>query len=236
MFLLMSALFPIRTHKMAARWAAAPLAVALATGATVATTAVVAPVAVAHDRLIEATPGDGETLTESPAKVTLRYSAQLLPTGKAAIQIKDASGAQFPVTSLTVAGDTISGDVETPLSGDYTLVWRVVSSDGHPITGDYTFTVTPAEGAATPTADEQTSDKTSQEALPTETAGVEAQSGEKTSTMAPVTEAAGGQTPATSEPSSSNALPILGGAAAVLAAGTAIVMVLLRRRQSSTPS
>lgn len=235
----MSALFPARSRKVAARLAAAPLAFVLTTGATVATTAVLAPAAMAHDRLVEATPSEGETLTESPAKVTLRYSAQLLPTGKAAIQIKDASGAQFPVTNLTVEGDTISGDVETALSGDYTVVWRVVSSDGHPITGDYTFTVTPAEGAAetaeSEATDADTSDKTSDETLPTETAGPEAQSGDKTATMAPVTEADSSEATGASE-SSNNVLPILGGAAAVLAAGTALVMVLQRRRQSSDQS
>jgi methionine-rich copper-binding protein CopC len=52
-----------------------------------------------------------------------------------------------------IKGQTLSAAApsETLAAGDYQLVWRVVSADGHPISGVIAFTLdTPADASATP--------------------------------------------------------------------------------------
>lgn len=107
--------------------------------------------AAAHDRLVASSPAEGSTLSAVPATVELTYSAPILPTG-AVVQVRDPAGTDRAVGSPTVAGTavTVAVDPAAP-SGAYTVVWRVVSSDGHPIEGTVAFTLAvPAE--ATPTA------------------------------------------------------------------------------------
>lgn len=43
----------------------------------------------------------------------------------------------------TLTGAVMSTPVEAGPSGQYEVLWRVVSSDGHPVAGTYTFTVEP---------------------------------------------------------------------------------------------
>lgn len=128
-------------HKAPARTFAAAIAgLAVACGLLFAG----ASPASAHDELIGTDPASGVTLDASPAQLTLTFSAEIADDpGASEVQVTDAAG-----TSL--AGEPAAQDnvLTVPLvgeaSGAVTVLWKVVSSDGHPISGEFGFTVTPA--------------------------------------------------------------------------------------------
>ena len=125
---------------------------AVLAAAAVALAALLVPAspALAHDELVSSDPSADAVLDALPAQITLSYSADILDSdGASVIQVTDATG-----TSLTDGAPTVSGTVVTQAlagsaSGAVTVVWRDVSSAGHPIDGTFSFTV-PA--APTPTA------------------------------------------------------------------------------------
>ncbi|GAA1489115.1 copper resistance CopC family protein [Brachybacterium sacelli] len=95
----------------------------------------------AHDTLIESDPVDGETLATSPEAITLTYSADVLEVSPV-VRIADADGETVAEVTPTVDGPAVTAELEEPLpAGDYSVQWRVVSSDGHPIEGSFAFTV-----------------------------------------------------------------------------------------------
>ncbi|MEE6281735.1 copper resistance CopC family protein [Georgenia sp. MJ170] len=118
-----------------------------------------APTAVAHDMLIASSPEDGQVLPESPAEVSLTFNNPPLAVGSA-IVVEDADGEPVVEAEGVVEGTEVRADITDPLpAGEYTAVWRVASSDGHPIEGRIGFTVEAAEPEPTePAADEPTTD------------------------------------------------------------------------------
>lgn len=139
----------------------------------VAVVAVFAPAApaFAHDELSSTDPADGTTLDTLPAQLTLTFSGTVsADLGGNQVSVMDAAG-----TSLADGDPVVADNVMTqPLAGDatgaVTVVWRIVSEDGHPISGQFSFTVadaasgsptrqpTPAASpAATPAAAQQAS-------------------------------------------------------------------------------
>ncbi len=110
--------------------------------------------AAAHDELVSTDPAAGSTVDALPAHLTLGYSAELLSQGSGTVvEVTDAAG-----TSLTDGQPMVDGAVVVqPLAGDaegtVSVVWRVVSSDGHPISGEFSFEVAAAAPAETPTAE-----------------------------------------------------------------------------------
>ena len=124
--------------------------------AGVAGIATAAP-ASAHDRLISSDPEDGATLDEAPAAITLTFSAALLGTGSQLI-VTDGQGEEVAAGDPVVDGEVVTASLPGDLpGGDYTVAWRVVSSDGHPIEGTFGFDVAaqgpspePSEEAASP--------------------------------------------------------------------------------------
>lgn len=110
--------------------------------------------AFAHDELVSSDPAADAILDALPPQITLTYSADILDAdGATVIQVTDAAG-----TSLTDGAPTVSGTVVTQAlagsaSGAVTVVWRVVSGDGHPIDGTFAFSVpTAPTPTATPTS------------------------------------------------------------------------------------
>lgn len=94
----------------------------------------VAPSASAHDALIGSTPKDGATVSSALDSVELDFSGALKPIGNQ-VSLSDAEGAKHDAET-SISGNTLTVDFGTALpAGQYTLVWRVVSSDGHPIEG-----------------------------------------------------------------------------------------------------
>jgi methionine-rich copper-binding protein CopC len=106
-----------------------------------------APAAQAHDELIGSDPADGQVLDEAPGQITLTFSADITEVGNA-IRVTDSQGETVSTGDVQVEGTDAVQRIDAG-SGDetYRVVWRIVSSDGHPIEGSYGFSVG-AGGAA----------------------------------------------------------------------------------------
>lgn len=117
--------------------------------ATVAALAIAAP-ALAHPKLLSATPAAGSTVS-GPTQITLAFSEALMPqmsgldlvmTGMPGM----ASHAPMKIagfkTSVSRDGKSLVVALPRPLpAGTYDAHWHVVSTDTHRIEGHLTFTV-----------------------------------------------------------------------------------------------
>ncbi|WP_191906774.1 copper resistance CopC family protein [Microbacterium lushaniae] len=123
--------------------------------------------AAAHDQLVSTDPEAGAELTALPETLTLTFSAELLGADDAnQVQVTDAAGTALAEGPAVVAGTTLTQALSGEPSGSIQVVWRVVSSDGHPISGEFAFTVTPPAPTQTPTA----APEPSETATPTDSA------------------------------------------------------------------
>ncbi|GAA1497173.1 copper resistance CopC family protein [Paeniglutamicibacter kerguelensis] len=141
----------------------------------------------AHDELVASTPANGAVLKTSPEKFVLTFSGDLKEIGTI-VELKDEKGQSIQTSyEITRRDLNVTPDATLP-NGDYTLVVRVVSSDGHPIDKKLTFSVqdpqavesatptpaatpapsaAPSSGAATAPAPEQQSPANQLAGLPT---------------------------------------------------------------------
>lgn len=97
--------------------------------------------AAAHDVLEKMTPGEGTTVEQLPDTVSMTFSDQPLAIGlQVVVRGPDgdvASGAP------TIEGRTVTQALApTAPGGDYTVLFRVTSTDGHPISGSWSFHAT----------------------------------------------------------------------------------------------
>jgi len=99
-------------------------------------------IAAAHASLISSEPRAGAWVPTSPSRIRLVFSEPIEPS-LATISLISANG-----TAVTVqaAGDphdvhAIIGSPSTLPRGDYRVVWRVISADGHPVGGSFVFGV-----------------------------------------------------------------------------------------------
>lgn len=177
-----------------------------------------APPASAHDELLGSDPAADATLDAPPAALTLTFSGAIsTEPGASEVQVTDAAG-----TSLTAGDPTAQDNVLTqPLSdeaaGAITVLWKVVSSDGHPISGEYSFTVNAPAPTETVEPTETATPEPSETAAPTATAST---------------------TPEPTDPASdegSSALPWIIGGIVVLgvAAGVAYLLISRSRREKA---
>lgn len=110
----------------------------------------------AHDTLISSDPADGAQMDEAPEEIELTFSGDLQDVGTA-VQVTDSSGADVTDGDPVLNGPTVAQAVTPPgepaggtdggTEETYTVVWRVVSSDGHPIEGTFTYDVGQGAGA-----------------------------------------------------------------------------------------
>jgi methionine-rich copper-binding protein CopC len=142
------------------------LVLALAAAAMIPTLG--AAPAQAHDALQSTTPARDSTVTTAPDTVSLTLSDT--PTGGgemnfSVITVTDSTGKTLSDGKVTVDGANLSTAVAKGSNGPYRVLWRTVSSDGHPIEGSYIFTVqdpaqetaaavssTPAPASSAPTS------------------------------------------------------------------------------------
>jgi len=103
--------------------------------------------AAAHDGLVESTPTAGKTLTALPAAFSVTMNEDLLDLeGEGSgfgLLVRDVDGLYYGDGCVTVDGPTMSAGAVIGEPGEYTVIWQVVSSDGHPISDEFTFTWAP---------------------------------------------------------------------------------------------
>lgn len=200
-------------------------AVSLAVSLTLASI----PPAVAHDGLIGASPEPGATVSSELDQVSLDFSEDFLDLGGMtnafAIQVAGPDGNYYTVGCVAIEPSRLSIATHLGESGTYTVVWQIVSSDGHPTSDRYQFTFerpsgTPAaEGSAL--ADTCTPPDTPS---PTPSAISSGEPpGDASATEPPLAPAANASSPCAP-------LALIFGVVAVAALATAIALLIRRRR------
>jgi copper resistance protein C len=110
--------------------------------------------AAAHDSVESSTPADGASVPEPPEEVSITLTQNPIALGSQ-IKVNDAAGTDWAEGAVEIVDNVASQKLkEDAPAGQYTVVWRVVSSDSHPIEGSWTFSVSGAatSGATTPGA------------------------------------------------------------------------------------
>jgi methionine-rich copper-binding protein CopC len=136
------------------------LALALAVGLAVLATLAVAAPASAHNQIISSTPGSGQTLTELPTEFSIVTNESLLDIGGQgrgfAFEIRDAAGRFYENGCVTISDATMSTPAALGAPGAYSVIYQLVSADGHTVSGEIPFTwaptgtVSPSKGTGTP--------------------------------------------------------------------------------------
>lgn len=101
----------------------------------------------AHDELTGTDPAEGATVDVLPPSLDLAFSS--VPSGIGAqIQVLDESGVDWADGPAEIVDRSASQPLRAGApAGEYTVNWRVVSSDSHPIEGSFAFTT--REGGTT---------------------------------------------------------------------------------------
>lgn len=201
-----------RTH-------AFPLRRALVPAAVLASALLAAPApALAHDVLTGSDPEDGATLDTVPEEVVLSFNNAPMEGGSgSAVVVTGPDGeTTYEDGALEFDGlDVTVGLLPLDRAGEYTIGFRVVSSDGHPIQDSLTFTVT--EEAVAAAAPEESPEPEAAGTPPAEESPAEAEASEAAA-------------------EEEGALPV--GVIAIAAVGViavvAIVVVALRLRRGSS--
>ncbi|PRY70105.1 hypothetical protein B0I08_101232 [Glaciihabitans tibetensis] len=110
-----------------------------------------ASAAQAHNYLVSSTPAAGEELTALPSNFEITTNEALLESvgeGGFALEVIDEAGLYYGDGCVTIAGPTMSTAAALGEPGDYTVVWQVVSADGHTVSAEYPFTWAPADASA----------------------------------------------------------------------------------------
>lgn len=165
--------------------------------------------ALAHDSLSSTSPAPDAVITHAPETVSLTLSeppAESKNLNLSTITVTDGTGNTVSDGTVTVYGPTLSTKLSAGNPGTYKVLWRAVSSDGHPIEGSYTFTVQ-AQAGQTATS--------SQPASPA------------------ASPAASAAAPRAEGPNNDGAPLVLGIAAVILAAAIGTALVLRNRRKNT---
>lgn len=150
----------------------------------VATAVMLPQAALAHDELISSDPDDGDTV-EAPDELTLTFSGQIAEVG-AAVVVTDDQDDSVTDGEPEVDGTAVVQDLADDLAaGDYEVVWRVTSEDGHPISGTFSFAV---EGGAAAAGDDAAQSTTEEAEATSEEAEVTSEEVTEEPTADPTTE------------------------------------------------
>ncbi|WP_067200647.1 copper resistance CopC family protein [Microbacterium sp. XT11] len=111
----------------------------------------------AHDALVASSPEADSTVQTLPSELTLTFSNKLIDgEGATEVVVTDAAGTVVSDGPATVNGAVVTqGLVAEADAGAYHVVWRIVSSDGHPTSGEFSFAVAASTrtGSASPSAE-----------------------------------------------------------------------------------
>ncbi|TQR87679.1 copper resistance protein CopC [Mycobacterium hodleri] len=108
-------------------------------------------IAAAHTALVSSDPAKDANLSTAPTAVVLTFSEDINPAF-ATVVVKSADGSNWVGESPQVDGPRLTAAVGPGrlATGEYTVGYRVVSTDGHPVTGSYTFTIAASPGEPPP--------------------------------------------------------------------------------------
>jgi methionine-rich copper-binding protein CopC len=96
----------------------------------------------AHDAAESSSPAQGATVATPPETVSVTFNKAPLALGSK-FQVKDAAGTNWAEGPVEIVDNVASQKLRAGApSGEFTVMWRVVSSDSHPIEGTFTFTAT----------------------------------------------------------------------------------------------
>ena len=106
--------------------------------------------AAAHDEVLSTSPEQDAVLETAPEQIELSYSGEIMDIGHQVL-VTGPEGQSVTEGPLERDGSQVVQPLAAAGSeeGTYQVVWRVVSSDGHPIEGTYTYEV--GDGADTTT-------------------------------------------------------------------------------------
>ena len=111
----------------------------------------------AHDELIGTDPAKDATVDALPAELTLTFSAAISgEDGASIVEVTDAAGTALTDGAPSVPDNVLTQPLAGEASGAVTVLWKVVSSDGHPISGEFTFTVAGGSAPAETTTPQPT--------------------------------------------------------------------------------
>ena len=193
---------------------------------TLALAAVVlgAPAAQAHNVLQSTDPAAGSTVPYVPETVSLTFNEPVLFVGTT-IMVHTADDVMVNIGPPILVDNTVSQAVTGELpAGEYTVIYRVTSADGHPIEDQFTFTA----------AESMTYGATTPAPSPTPTTSAEVQASESAS-PSPSPSPSASPTPAASEGRVSGAV-LIGIVAALVVVGGIVAWLLLRRRPTGPPT
>jgi methionine-rich copper-binding protein CopC len=111
-----------------------------------------ASAAQAHTALQSTDPAAGSTVTAVPETITLTFNEPVLAVGTT-IMVHAADERMVNVGPPVIVDNTVSQAVTGELpAGEYTVLYRVTSADGHPVEDQFRFTAAEATsyGVATP--------------------------------------------------------------------------------------
>jgi methionine-rich copper-binding protein CopC len=135
----------VRRRGMAPTTRAAAVVTTLAVGGLLVV--VGAAPASAHASLVRASPADRSSVATPPRTVSLTFDENIrVPS---VILVTDASGASVVQGKTSVVDNIVSTRVRPGTTGDYLVVYRVVSADGHPVSGRLSFGVGSGNTGAT---------------------------------------------------------------------------------------
>jgi methionine-rich copper-binding protein CopC len=104
----------------------------------------------AHNYVVSSTPAQGATLSELPEQFAVTTNGPLLSLEGSvagfAIEVKDAQGLYYGDGCVSVLGSTLSEAAALGPAGDYTMLWQLISTDGHTVSGEIDFTWAPPDG------------------------------------------------------------------------------------------
>jgi methionine-rich copper-binding protein CopC len=127
---------------------AAGFALVLATAGVLA----LAGPASAHNQIVSSTPSPNETLTALPSQFAIEMNNALLDIGGTgrgfAFEIQDASGTYYETGCVSIVGDNMFTPARLGAPGAYTVIYQLVSSDGHTVSGRIPFSWAPSLDAA----------------------------------------------------------------------------------------
>ena len=110
--------------------------------------------ALAHDQLIGSNPKNGAKLDKHPEWLELEFSGNIQDIGTE-IQVMH-EGKDVSAGEIAIEGRKVTSALPDDLApGDYKVVWRVVSSDGHPISGTLEFTINDSNAAGGTTSENE---------------------------------------------------------------------------------